>query len=449
MKKAKSSTILISVFAIILVIGASYLVYLNYVDNKYSTLIYPGVSIESLDLSGLSKTEAADKIKSSFIEPLEEKKIVITTPIKSYELSYDDISASLNTDEALNKAFNYGKDLNLIKRVNLINSHPAYSIDINFNFDSTPIDNLVATIEGETNRESSNAVLNRVSYGNFSVTPSVTSLTLRKDELKDLILSKIARDAEEEVSLEAPITEDAPEITTDTLNKVNSKISSYTTKMDNVAGRNHNIALSTSYIQGTLLLPGQEFSFNNVVGNTTPDKGYKPANVIVDNKIKEDYGGGICQVSSTLFNSVIRAGIPATEIHHHTLPSCYVPLGLDVTIDYGNADYKFVNTLDCPIYIEGYTTPSSVTFEVFSDSSLLDKSYDFESKTVETIPLKTENLYDPTLAKGSNKIEVIGTPGYRVEVYKLIKDGNGNVVNRELSYKHFYEPVTRVIKYNK
>ncbi|MEG2353846.1 MAG: VanW family protein [Clostridium sp.] len=448
-KKISAKYVFFILIFLIILIGTSYYIYLRYIDKKFSNVIYPGVIAESIDLSGLSKIQAANLLKETLVNSLEDKVLILKSLNNTYELSYTDISASLNIDAVINEAYNYGKDMNLFEKSKQINGKYPNVLPVIFTFDSTAITNIVATIESETNRDSSNSTLKRISYGNFEVTPELSSIVVDTETLNKNILDSINRDSPNETIIDVPISETKPPITSDLLNKVNTKISSHTTAMDNSPNRNHNIILSTSVINGRLLMPGEEFSFNDMLGDTTADKGYKSANIIVDNKIKEDYGGGICQVSTTLFNAIIKAGIAASELHHHTLPSIYAPLGLDATIDYTTADYKFINTLDSPIFIEGYTTYNSVTFDIFSDSSFLEKQYSFESKTIETIPLKTENVFDSTLPIGSTKIDVYGTPGYRVEVYKITKDINGSLLSRNLSYSHFYKPVTRIIKFNK
>ena len=108
------------------------------------------------------------------------------------------------------------------------------------------------------------------------------------------------------------------------------------------------------------------FSFNGVVGQRTAEKGYQAAPVIVGEKIENGLGGGVCQVSSTLFNAVASCNLESVERSHHTKPVHYVPQGMDATVDYGNIDYKFRNNLQSPVYIEAYTSNGNVVFNLYS-----------------------------------------------------------------------------------
>jgi len=113
-------------------------------------------------------------------------------------------------------------------------------------------------------------------------------------------------------------------------------------------------------------MPGETFSFNQVVGERTEQRGYQSGPVIVGNQVESGLGGGICQVSSTLYNTILLGNINATERMHHTMPSSYVPLGMDATVDWGNIDYKFRNNLQSPVYIEAYTSNGNVVFNLYS-----------------------------------------------------------------------------------
>ncbi|MFC4767602.1 VanW family protein [Effusibacillus consociatus] len=140
-------------------------------------------------------------------------------------------------------------------------------------------------------------------------------------------------------------------------------IGSYTTDLGNhnEPNRVHNIRLSLATIHKTVLLPGETFSFNGAVGDSTNGKlGYKPATVIIGKEFATDYGGGICQVSSTLYNAVAKAKLRVTERYSHSLAVDYVPKGQDATVSYPDLDFKFVNNSEYPIRIESTLQGSKV-----------------------------------------------------------------------------------------
>ncbi len=153
--------------------------------------------------------------------------------------------------------------------------------------------------------------------------------------------------------IELPITETEPNVSMETVLGLNEVVlgSFRTTFSPAVKNRNKNISLSAKEINQIVLGPGDRFYWNTIVGDTTPDKGYQLATVIVNKEFVQGYGGGICQTSSTLFNAVEKAGLEIIELHHHSKEVGYVPKGRDATIAYGFKDFKFINNKDYPIAI--------------------------------------------------------------------------------------------------
>lgn len=144
------------------------------------------------------------------------------------------------------------------------------------------------------------------------------------------------------------------------------EISSFSTPiMDKDENRDHNMEISISKINGTVVKSGDSFSFNNIVGSPTPDKGYEKAGVFVEDKLKRDYGGGNCQVSSTLYNAILKVdGINITERHAHTQEVYYVEKGKDAAVAYGELDLKFKNNTEYNIKINGEVTEKEVKIKI-------------------------------------------------------------------------------------
>lgn len=166
---------------------------------------------------------------------------------------------------------------------------------------------------------------------------------------------------------------------------INTCIASFSTKLDfSSEERNNNIGISIKAINGKLLMPGEVFSFNEAVGERTRDKGYLEAPVIIGNKQGMQVGGGICQVTSTLYNAILVAGVQNIERTHHTVPAVYIKPGLDATVDWGMIDFKFTNTLEYPISIEGYVQNKELYINIFSNPNLNKKKYTIENKITES-----------------------------------------------------------------
>ncbi|MBR2742756.1 MAG: VanW family protein [Clostridia bacterium] len=138
-------------------------------------------------------------------------------------------------------------------------------------------------------------------------------------------------------------------------------ISVVTPLNDKRAGRIANIRIACETLQGKVLLPGEEFSFNESVGRRTMERGFKKAVIFRDNEKENEVGGGICQVSSALYKAAKDAGLTVTERHGHQLPVDYVPKGDDATVYYGELDLKFVNSADCPIRMDFHLGEDELT----------------------------------------------------------------------------------------
>ncbi len=165
-----------------------------------------------------------------------------------------------------------------------------------------------------------------------------------------------------------PIEETIPNVTPEQVQGINEIVlGSFTTYFDaSVKGRSFNIKKSADEINNIVLGPGDQFSFNTVVGNASKANGYALATVIVNKEFVPGYGGGICQTSSTLYNAVAKAGLEIVQIHHHSKPVGYVPLGKDATVAYPYLDFKFANNRPYPVVLKSSVKGGSIQFEVRS-----------------------------------------------------------------------------------
>lgn len=215
--------------------------------------------------------------------------------------------------------------------------------------------------------------------------------------------------------------------------ELETRSSFYTTYASSSEERKFNIALASKAINGYFLEAGAEFSFNEVVGERTEKRGYKQAKIILNGEFVDGIGGGVCQVSTTLYNAVLLAGLKVTECHPHSLSVNYVALSFDAMVNYGGADLRFVNTTRSPIII--YTTCSSDRLMVKIIGETLKEKYVRESiLKKEILPQEDEILVDekgeyPELFEGERKVISYGKKGYVSEGY-IIKQINGKTVER-------------------
>lgn len=370
-KNSKSNFVL--VIGIILVILASLLsgyVTYHYNDIKYwDNLIYPGVTVEGIDVSGKNKEEAESLVKQIYSSKISNNKISITAEGQKYTLDYSKVDLKYNLDEVINEAYLYGKNLNIFSKYMNVRSPKYANYKFKFSYDTKPIKSLVNKIEENVNKDPINASL-QIDGRRFNVIPEQNGLKLEKEKLEKEIIARIDSGQLENVELKTSMQVSPARIKGDMIKSINSRIGGFSTNFGSISSsqRANNIRISTASVNGTVLMPGEVFSFNDVVGERTSDKGYQAAPVIVNNKLESGLGGGVCQVSTTLYNAVNRSGLSSIERTHHTLPVHYVAQGMDATVDYGNIDYKFKNTLSYPVYIQSYTSGGTITFNLYSNS---------------------------------------------------------------------------------
>ena len=256
----------------------------------------------------------------------------------------------------------------------------------------------------------------------------------------------ILEEQKEEYVIPLKIT--IPEITLNDLGKeafpqiLGTFSTTYNTSNQN---RITNLKLASEKIDGTIILPGETFSYNKVVGERTIAKGYKEAAVYAGGKVVDGIGGGICQLSSTLYNSVLYANLEITSRSNHRFLTSYVTAGRDATVSWGTIDFCFKNTRSYPIKITSEVKNGVVTTSIYGIKEEKEYEVVIESKVTEVIPYSTKYVKDSTLKEDEEEIVQYGANGAKSETYKIVKY-NGIVVSREQISSDIYSPLERIVK---
>ncbi|GAA3412738.1 VanW family protein [Paenibacillus hodogayensis] len=243
-----------------------------------------------------------------------------------------------------------------------------------------------------------------------------------------------------------PKREVPPEVTVEQLKAqgVSRKISEFSTSFPGGApGRVHNIQATAGTIHDKLLAPGERFDYSTVIRETELRSGYQEAPVIFNGKLVPGIGGGICQVSTTLYNAALRAGLQIDERRNHSLPVSYVPLGQDATFASGYINFQFTNNTGAYLLIHTESGADRITVKLFGtmpESAV----YEIESHIVQTLEPPVKYVRNPTLAPGAQSVLQKGKPGYVVETFRTRKEG-GVVVNKERVSKDTYQPQPTLI----
>jgi len=240
-----------------------------------------------------------------------------------------------------------------------------------------------------------------------------------------------------------------PQVTSVELQNSFTRLSAFMTETTRDELRNRNILLASRAVMGTTVLPGGTFSFNQVVGERTAEKGYQMAPAIAGGITFDEIGGGVCQVSSTLFNAVAMADMTIVTRSPHAWPSSYVDKGRDATVNWPNLDFAFKNNKMTPVFIVASYANRSLTVEVYGMRADPAERIELETELMNTTQPPGEALYqrNPSLAPGTEKQLKAARTGYVVDTYRVyLRDGVP--YRREKLVTSDYRMVQQVIEYN-
>lgn len=280
------------------------------------------------------------------------------------------------------------------------------------------------------------------------VIPHVPGRKIDKSELLSLI-NEHAHKTDAEIIL--PVTFEQPEINSTEVNSLlfKDKLSSASTHFSTSGTSNYNrginISVAASKINGKILGPGEVFSFNEVVGPRTVQNGYKTAKEYVCGKIVDGIGGGVCQVSSTLYNAVLFADLETVSRQNHMFSVSYLPLGRDAAVSYNDLDFKFKNNSNWPIKIESSVKSGTITFTIYGTQEEPGKTIELSHVQISSSPAPIQYIDDPSLAEGQTVVVQSGHSGYVVDTYKTVKI-NGTVISKTKLHRSTYSPYTTIIK---
>lgn len=274
----------------------------------------------------------------------------------------------------------------------------------------------------------------------FTLYPEVNGIDFDIESAKGLL-------NEEKDEYVIKLTVKKPTVTTSMLGSeiFPNELGTFTTKYDvSNTNRTTNLRLATNKINGTVLLPGEEFSYNKVVGERTISAGYKEAKIYSNGQVVDGLGGGICQISSTLYNAVVFANLDVTVRRNHMFVTSYVSQGRDATVVYGSQDFKFKNNRKYPVKIVASVSNGIAKISIYGIKE--EKEYDisFETRTVSTIPYNTKYEESATLDEGTEKVKQKGVNGIVTETYKITKL-NGAVVSRTFLSKDTYRAMEKIV----
>lgn len=369
--------------------------------------------------------------------------IYLVADEERFSFSLDEIGAAMDMEAMMNAAYGVGRRGNLLTclRERTCPVYLDYCFKLDKNIAMTHLRSLQAYID--TPVQNGSIAVN--SQGEIVTTPSIEGKKLNIEKSVALIYEQLMWDFPGEVALS--VTKTAPFPTTEEITswQINGVLASFTTEYrEDETNRVHNIRLAAEKIDNILLMPGELFSFNELVGPRDAAHGYKESLIIFNQEFVEGYGGGICQLVSTLYNTVLRGECSIVERHAHSLGVSYVPPGLDATVAYGTLDFQFRNGYPSPVLIHTQAEDGKLSVAIYGNVHGNTLQYQLYSKEVETYPIQEEFVIDPALAVGEKKILQQGKKGKKVEVYRQVWQG-GTLLKEEKISTDIYQGKKQII----
>lgn len=389
-----------------------------------------GIFAGDIDLSGMTAGQATAAVEE-YVEGLKETEITLLAAAdREVVVTAGDFGITWANPELVSDAIEIGKHGNVIERYKVLkdleHENKVYPIEISF--DLQAISDILANKCAKYDVKAVNVALKREN-GQFQVIEGQTGYMLDVETSIDLINDYLTGGDWDrqpcEIALDVAAIE--PEGSAEELAEVKDVLGTFTTSYTTSgSSRSANVENGCRLIDGITLYPGEEFSTYQNVSPFSESNGYYMAGSYVNGKVVDSLGGGICQVSTTLYNAVLKAELDVTERHNHSMIVSYVDPSADAAIaESSGKDFKFVNNLDYPIYIEGYTNNKKITFNIYGKETR-DAGYAvrYESEVLEVINPPADLIY----ADASQPIGYIVTDsahiGYKARLWKIVtKDG--------------------------
>jgi len=249
-------------------------------------------------------------------------------------------------------------------------------------------------------------------------------------------------------AVQVPVTTSSPQVTLELLSRlrITECIASFHTEFDSRdRPRSSNIARAAGLIDGAIIMPSEEFSFNEQVGPRTREAGFEEAKEIVDSEYVIGIGGGVCQVSSTLYNAALLAGFEIVERRPHSRVSGYIQAGRDATVYYPTIDLRFRNRLEAPVMLSLQVEGNKLYAAVLGDPRAR-RLVEVTTRTISTLAPKTDHILDATLPSGKEVVEQEPETGLIVETLRKVFTGDGVQVSEEVLSRDVYPPVNRILR---
>lgn len=393
-----------------------------------------GVYIENIDVGGMTEEEIAQALDQKMAE-LSACTISLNAGSQSVQTTAGELGLTYTNQDIVRQALYAGQRGNVLERF-LVERHleevGPEVLELSFSVNADAVRNVIETQAGALNTEAVDASLT-LENGSFVVHEGQDGYVVNTDASVEKIVSYMSEEWHGGNGGVVLVTDvDKAGGDTAQLAMVHDKLGSSSTDYSGSnSNRKQNVRRGAELVNGTVLYPGEEFSMEQMVVPFTAENGYAPAASYEMGSVVETYGGGICQVSTTLYLAVLRAELEVTERSNHSMIVNYVKPSMDAAIAEGYKDFRFVNNTDAPIYIMGYADGSEIGFVIYGHETRdPNRKVTYESETLTTTESTTELVEDSSAAYGSVNLKSSGHTGYTARLWKIVTV-NGEETSRE------------------
>ena len=420
------------------------------VQAKAEETILKGIYIDEIDVSGMTVAQAKAAVNAKVEARMETPITLLCVGENEIIVTPAELGMKWSNPQIVDELTELGQAGNIIERYKFRKDleRENYVVNVTYSYDKELIKQIVEDRCMDFNVDAVDMKLSR-SNGEFQIIEGKQGEHIEASKAVSAIYDYIMYQWNgTEASLSLPVEIENPRGTVEELKMVKDVLGSYSTSYTtSAAARVANVENGTRLLNGVTLYPGETFSTLELVTPFTEANGYAMAGSYLNGLVVDSLGGGICQVSTTLYNAVLFAELEVTQRSSHSMSVAYVPLSADAAIaESAGKDFCFTNNTDYPIYIEGYTTPERrVTFNIYGvETRKAGYTFNFVTEVIETIPATTENIVQMSNQPiGYAKVQSAHT-GYKAKLIKIVYD-NGLEGRRETVNTSTYKMVPRTV----
>ena len=397
-----------------------------------TTTFYKNTFVNGVDISGLTLEEANALLQTDLKNNISNISITLQNGDKVWQLYGNDFEIVGNFENSLNSLISYGREGNIFEKKKIENKIKKEGLYYNVPYSDLlggideNIDKIISEIESPAKPAS--IVFNPDDKNMFSIKEGQKGLKVDRAILLDEISNAIS--TKDMTTILIPFEQTMPEESLEqTLENISLRAKFSTDISSSSQNRKDNVKKALSAFNGMIVQPMQVVSFNETTGPRSAENGYKNAVIIFNGSYTSGVGGGVCQVSTTLYNALLRADLEIVEVCHHTLPPSYVPLSFDAMVSEGYADLIFKNNQPFPIYIKAYSDGQNATCEIYGQPLEDGLSISTKSELIKIIGHNGDKIISDTNGEYSNHVL------YKGEYFRLKFPQEGYVTNGYLVYK--------------